>query len=77
VSDFDFEWDPVKALANLSKHGVAFEQAAAVFLDPMALTVYDRAQRQRGALVHLRSDVRGSLACHFPHIPEQRAHACA
>lgn len=43
MSDFDFEWDPVKALANLAKHGVAFDQAATVFLDPLAITVYDRA----------------------------------
>ena len=41
--DFDFEWDLVKALSNLAKHGVSFEQAATVFLDPLALTVYDRA----------------------------------
>lgn len=43
MSDLDFEWDTPKALANLAKHGVAFEQAATVFLDPLALTVYDRA----------------------------------
>ncbi len=41
--DFDFEWDLVKALSNLAKHGVSFEQAATVFLDPLALTVYDQA----------------------------------
>ncbi|MCC6538632.1 MAG: BrnT family toxin [Bryobacterales bacterium] len=31
---FDFEWDPAKAQTNLSKHGVSFEQATEVFLDP-------------------------------------------
>lgn len=25
---FDFEWDPAKAKANLKKHGVSFERAA-------------------------------------------------
>jgi uncharacterized DUF497 family protein len=30
----DFEWDPAKAEANLRKHGVTFEFATAVFLDP-------------------------------------------
>ena len=31
-----FEWNPAKAKANLSKHGVSFEEAASVFADPMA-----------------------------------------
>ena len=36
-----FEWDPDKAAANLSKHGVAFEEAATVFGDSLSLTAYD------------------------------------
>ena len=31
-----FEWDPRKAASNLSKHGVAFEEALAVFGGPLA-----------------------------------------
>jgi len=31
-----FEWDPAKAEANLRQHGVSFEEAASVFLDPLA-----------------------------------------
>ena len=31
-----FEWDPTKAAANLANHGVAFEEASSVFLDPLA-----------------------------------------
>jgi len=31
-----FEWDPKKAALNLSKHGVAFEEAVTVFADPLA-----------------------------------------
>lgn len=38
---YNFEWDPVKAQINANKHGVTFEQATAVFSDPMALTVFD------------------------------------
>jgi uncharacterized protein len=34
----EFEWDPAKAAANVVKHGVAFEEAASAFLDPMALS---------------------------------------
>lgn len=32
----DFEWDSEKAVANEEKHGVTFEEAATVFLDPRA-----------------------------------------
>ena len=39
----DFEWDPAKAASNLAKHGVRFELAASVLLDPLALTVFDEA----------------------------------
>ena len=38
---YEFEWDPVKARTNFSKHGVDFERAAAVFLDPLAVTIPD------------------------------------
>jgi uncharacterized DUF497 family protein len=42
-SDFayDFEWDAAKALLNVRKHGVTFDQASSVFLDALALTVFD------------------------------------
>lgn len=32
-----FEWDPPKAVANAAKHGVSFDEAVTVFLDPNAL----------------------------------------
>lgn len=31
-----FEWDAAKAAANLLQHGVSFEEATTVFLDPLA-----------------------------------------
>ncbi|MBM3908404.1 MAG: BrnT family toxin [Gemmatimonadetes bacterium] len=34
----DIEWDPLKAVLNLKKHGVAFAEAVAVLEDPLALT---------------------------------------
>jgi len=37
----EFEWDPKKAGANARKHGVAFEEAATVFGDPLAITFED------------------------------------
>jgi uncharacterized DUF497 family protein len=41
-----FQWDPAKALDNARKHDVTFDQAAEVFLDALALTVYDEANSQ-------------------------------
>ena len=37
----DFEWDPGKAAANKSKHGVTFAEAATAFGDPLSLTIFD------------------------------------
>ena len=31
-----FEWDPSKAVTNLSKHGVSFQEALTAFADPLA-----------------------------------------
>ena len=36
-----FEWDPAKAEANLTKHGVSFEEAASAFEDPLSATGAD------------------------------------
>jgi uncharacterized DUF497 family protein len=36
-----FEWDVEKAAANLTKHGVPFAEALAVFLDVNRLDRYD------------------------------------
>ena len=36
-----FEWDKRKAASNRRKHGVTFEEATAVFGDPLSLTVVD------------------------------------
>ncbi len=37
----DFEWDAGKARANLEKHGVSFEEALSVFLNPLSITIPD------------------------------------
>jgi uncharacterized DUF497 family protein len=36
-----YEWNAAKAKANIRKHGVSFNDAATVFLDPLALTFPD------------------------------------
>lgn len=37
----DFDWDPAKAASNAQKHGVTFEEAMAVFRDPLARSILD------------------------------------
>jgi uncharacterized protein len=44
-----FEWDPRKAEVNAAKHGVTFDDAVTVFLDPEALDGPDL-QHSSGAL---------------------------
>ena len=36
-----FEWDPKKAKRNLRKHAVSFDEAVAVFYDPLSATFDD------------------------------------
>lgn len=38
-----FEWDDLKATANVAKHGVSFEEAETVFADPLAVIFDDKA----------------------------------
>lgn len=42
MSGIRFEWDEAKNLSNQRKHGVGFEEASRVFLDPLFVSVKDR-----------------------------------
>lgn len=60
----EFEWDRQKAAANLAKHKVSFEDAAAVFGDPLGRIVADprhSAEEERLVLLGLSQGV-GLLA---------------
>ena len=37
----EFEWDKNKAVSNLSKHGVSFDEARTAFDDPLYIDFYD------------------------------------
>ncbi len=39
--EMKFEWDPKKALSNLRKHKISFEEAMSVFYDPLSATFDD------------------------------------
>lgn len=41
MDELQFTWDPAKAAANLRRHGVAFEDAATVFRNPLAKVLPD------------------------------------
>ena len=41
AQSMEIEWDPNKAESNLEKHGVAFDEAATAFGDPLSLTIPD------------------------------------
>jgi uncharacterized DUF497 family protein len=42
VTGIRFEWDEAKNLSNQRKHGISFQQAVQVFLDPLFVSVKDR-----------------------------------
>jgi uncharacterized protein len=41
-----FDWDENKAVSNLLKHGVSFEEAKTVFDDPLYVDFYDPAHSE-------------------------------
>ena len=63
----EFEWDILKAARNLTKHGVAFAEAATVFADPLAITFFDPAHsddEDRFLTFGYSSDGRLLVVCH-------------
>jgi uncharacterized DUF497 family protein len=73
---YEFEWDPEKRRINQRKHGVPFEEAATVFLDPRAISLYDEEhseQEDRWITVGFSSTGRILVVCHtFQPIDEWR-----
>ncbi|MDQ6968062.1 MAG: BrnT family toxin [Mariprofundaceae bacterium] len=53
--NYHFEWDPVKAACNLKKHGVSFEEAVEIFIDPLQLSILDDANEGEERWVTLGS----------------------
>ena len=42
MEDLTFEWDDVKARANIEKHGICFDEARTVLGDPLSISFCDR-----------------------------------
>jgi uncharacterized DUF497 family protein len=60
----DFEWDEVKAAANVKKHGVTFEEASTVFDDADALDAPDLLDPTRFVILGLSHDTRILFVVH-------------
>ncbi|MEA3289240.1 MAG: BrnT family toxin [Campylobacterota bacterium] len=39
--NYNFEWDPNKAKSNILKHQISFEDAASIFKDENAISIFD------------------------------------
>ena len=37
----NFEWDEKKAIVNIEKHGLSFDEASTVFADPLYVDLFD------------------------------------
>ena len=73
--NYNFEWDPDKAKLNQRKHGIGFEQAATVFRDPRALSVFDETHSQtEDRWITLGVSVTGGLLVGHHTFEEMNAH---
>ena len=54
-------WDPMKARANLAKHGVRFSDAESVLFDPGALTRKDEDAEGEQRFISVGSDAMGRV----------------
>ena len=64
----EFEWDDNKALKNLEKHGVSFEEASSVFYDEFAVQFYDsehsELEEDRFLILGVSNESRILMICH-------------
>ena len=62
-----FEWDLPKAVANLKKHQVSFEEAKSVFYDEFAVQFFDEghsSDEDRFLLLGMSSGAKLLIVCH-------------
>lgn len=57
----EFEWDDAKAVSNLSRHGVDFQDAIRAFLDPFRLELEDTRQDYGESRYRMLGEVNGVL----------------
>jgi len=62
-----FEWDKTKALNNIKKHHISFEEACTIFADPNALTIVDSSHSDnelREITIGLSKKITLAVVCH-------------
>jgi uncharacterized DUF497 family protein len=62
-----FEWDEDKAIANLKKHQISFEEAKSVFFDEFGVQFFDEdhsADEERFLMLGMCSSAKLLLVCH-------------
>ena len=63
-----FEWNPDKAISNIEKHGISFEEAKSVFYDEFAVQFYDdensELEEDRFLLLGLSRESKILMICH-------------
>ncbi len=77
--ELGFEWDEEKATTNKEKHGISFEEATTIFLDPLSLTISDpdhSAGEQRYIEIGISDNSRILLASYTERIGRIRLISC-
>ena len=67
MTELTFTWNTEKAINNLAKHAVSFEEAQTVFYDEFAVEYYDEEHTEwenRFLLLGLSARMRILLVCH-------------
>lgn len=62
-----FEWDEAKAVANLKKHQVSFEEAESIFFDEFGVQFFDDGHsldEERFLMLGMSSGAKLLLVCH-------------
>ncbi len=62
-----FEWDEIKAAANLKKHQVSFEEAKSIFFDEFGVQFFDAEHssgEDRFLLLGMSSGAKLLIVCH-------------
>jgi len=67
MTELRFEWNPAKAVANLKKHGIGFDEARSVFADERAKLIADPSHsddEDRFILLGLSTKLKLLVVCH-------------
>ena len=63
----EFEWDVAKAVANLKKHQVSFDEAKSVFFDEFGVQFFDdkhSSEEERFLMLGMSSGEKLLIVCH-------------